>query len=170
MEILIVGVIIVALMIYTSTKIKKNAAAAFAEEKIETDEFSLAKPEGFLNPVENKDYLAFYAYSREYGEEDAAEKVRQGLIKLKVTEGRNLTEIGREIKKSFDQTLSEEKDGVDVILLKGKRTEKEVETVYYHKIAAANEKIYDLEMSVLAEYEENFKQRAEKLLESFRVK
>ena len=170
MEILIVGVIAVALMIYTSTKIKKNAAAAFAEEKIETDEFSLLKPEGFLNPVENKDYLAFYAYSREYGEEDAAEKVRQSLIKLKVTAGRTLTAIGKEIEKSFDQTFSEEKDGADTHLLKGSRTEKEAETVYYHKIVAGNEKIYDLEISILAEYDEKFAERAEKLLESFRVK
>ena len=170
MEILIVGVIVVGLMIYTSTKIKKNAAAAFAEEMIETDEFLLLKPEGFLNPVENKDYLAFYAYSREYGEEDAAEKVRQSLIKLKVTAGRNLSEIAKEIKKNFDQLLSEEKEDADTHLLKGSRTEKEVETLYHHKIVAGNEKIYNLEISILAAYEEKFAEGAEKLLESFRVK
>ena len=75
MEIWIIGGAIVGLMIYASTRIKRNAALAFAEEPIDTDEFSLVKPEGFLNPVENDEYLAFYAYSKEYGEEDKAEKL-----------------------------------------------------------------------------------------------
>ena len=75
MEILIVGAIVVALMVYASTKIKRSAAAAFEEETIETDEYSFVKPEGFLNPVEPEGYLAFYAYSKEYGEEGKAEKL-----------------------------------------------------------------------------------------------
>jgi len=65
------------------------AAQAFEEEPIETESFSLVKPEGFLSPVENEDFLAFYAYSKEFGEEDKAEKLRQSLIKLKVLAGRS---------------------------------------------------------------------------------
>ena len=53
MEILIIGSLIVALMVYASTKIKRSAAQAFEEETIETDEFYLVKPEGFLNPIGN---------------------------------------------------------------------------------------------------------------------
>ncbi len=73
MEILIIGVIVVALMVWASTRIKRSAAEAFEEEAIDTDDFSLVKPEGFLSPVENDEYLAFYAYSKEFGEEDKAE-------------------------------------------------------------------------------------------------
>jgi hypothetical protein len=170
MEILIIGGIIVALMVYASTRIKRSAAEAFAEETIDADEFSLVKPEGFLAPVEPEDFLAFYAYSKEFGEEGGAEKLRQSLIKLKVLAGRGLAEIGRDIKKSFDAVLSEEKPDENTILLKGERSENDVETLFYHKIVATGEKIFDLEISVLADYREKYSERAEKLLESFRVK
>ena len=102
MEILIMGGIIVALMVYASTRIKRSAAAAFEEETIETDDFSLVKPEGFLNPVENEDFLAFYAFSKDFGEEGKAEKSRQSLIKLKSLAGRSLTEIGIDITGEHD--------------------------------------------------------------------
>jgi hypothetical protein len=170
MEILIIGGIIVALMIYTSTRIKRNAAEAFQEEAVETDDFSLTKPEGFLAPVETQDFLAFYAYSKDYGEEGKAEKSRQGLIKLKVLAGRSLAEIAKDIKSKFDETLREEKTDADTIRLTGSRTENEVETLYYHKLIAQGERIFDLEMAVLGEYRELYEERAEKLLESFRVK
>ena len=170
MEIWIIGGAIVGLMIYASTRIKRNAAAAFAEEQIDTDEFSLVKPEGFLNPVVREEFLAFYAYSKDYGEEGKAEKSRQGLIKLKILAGRSLAEIARDIKGKFDETLSEEKTSEDTIWLKGARTEKEVETLYYHKLVARNEKIFDLEMAILGDYRESYEAKAEKLLESFRVK
>jgi len=170
MEILIIGGIIVALMVYASTRIKRSAAAAFAEETIETEEFTLVKPEGFLNPVETQDFLAFYAYSKEFGEEETAEKSRQSLIKLKILAGRSLTQIGKDIKKSFDKLRSEEKLDENAFLLKGARSEKDLETLFYHKIVAKNEKVYDLEMSVLADYREKYDERAEKLLTSFRIK
>src|SRR5215203_437289 len=170
MEILIVGVLIVALMVYASTKIKRSAAEAFEEETIETDEFSLLKPEGFLNPVEREDFLAFYAFSKDFGEEETAEKVRQSLIKLKVLAGRSLTEICRDIKSNFEKVLTEEKPDANTVLLKGERSENDVETILYHKIIAARDKIFDLEMTVLADYAEKYEERAEKLQASFRVK
>ena len=170
MEILIIGAIVVALMVYASTKIKRSAAAAFEPETIETDEFSLVKPEGFLAPVENEDYLAFYAYSKEYGEEGKAEKLRQSLIKLKILAGRSLTEIGTNVKKSFDNTLSEENPDENTLILKGAKSENDVETLFYHKLIAKAERVFDLEMSLLADYREKYEEKAEKLLESFRVK
>lgn len=170
MEIWIIGGVIVGLMIYASTRIKRNAAAAFAEEQIDTDEFALVKPEGFLNPVVREEFLAFYAYSKDYGEEGKAEKSRQGLIKLKILAGRGLAEISKEIKSKFDKILSEEKTSADTIWLKGERTEKDIETLYYHKLVARDERVFDLEMAVLGEYRESFEAKAEKLLESFRVK
>lgn len=170
MEILIIGGAIVALMIYASTKIKRRAAEAFEEETIDTEDYTLVKPENFLAPVEPEGYLAFYAYSKEFGEEDKAEKLRQSLIKLKVLAGRSLTEIARDVKKSFDAAPAEEKPDANTIVLRGAKTEKEVETLYYHKIVAAGERIFDLEMTVLTDYREKYEEKAEKLLASFRVK
>ena len=170
MEILIIGGIIVALMVWASTKIKRTAAAAFEEEAVETEEYALVKPEGFLAPVEPEDFLAFYAYSKEFGEEGGAEKLRQSLIKLKILAGRTLAENVKDIKKPFDAVLAEEKLDENTFLLTGERSENETEQIFYHKLIAANEKVYDLEMSVLADYREKYSERAEKLLESFRVK
>lgn len=67
MEILIPGLILVALMVWASTKIKRDAAAAFEPETIETDEFIIRKPDGFLHVVNDDSGLAFRAYSRDYG-------------------------------------------------------------------------------------------------------
>lgn len=170
MEILIIGGIIVALMIYSSTRIKRSAAAAFEEEAIETAEYALVKPAGFLSPVEPPDFLAFYAYSKEYGEQEAAEKVRQSQIKLKILAGRSLADIVKEEKKSFDKVITEEKAGDNALTLIGERAEKQVETIFYHKFAIAGEQIYDLEMSFLADYREKYQEKAEKLLASFHVK
>ena len=170
MEILIVGAIVVALMVYASTKIKRSAAAAFEEETIETDEYSLVKPEGFLNPVEPQDYLAFYAYSKEYGEADKAEKLRQSLIKLKILAGRSLAEIKKDVKGAFDEALSEENPDENTVLLTGEKSENDIGQLFYHKIIAKDERIFDLEMSVLTDYQEKYEAKAEKLLETFRVK
>src|SRR5215218_5042830 len=77
MEILILGVILVALMAYVSTRIKKSAARAFEREVIETGDFRLVKPEGFLSPVSENSEYAFEAYSKDFGEDDAAAEHRQ---------------------------------------------------------------------------------------------
>ena len=71
MEILIVGIAVVILMAYVSTRIKKSAASAFGRENIDTPEFSLVKPEGFLNPVDYTEKTPFEAYTREVGERAA---------------------------------------------------------------------------------------------------
>jgi hypothetical protein len=66
MELLIPGLILVALMIWASTKIKRSAADAFKEEHIDGDGFAIDKPEGFLVRASDGDFL-FDAYSKEFG-------------------------------------------------------------------------------------------------------
>jgi len=67
MELLIPGLILVALMVWASTRIKRSAARAFEAEHVEGDGFSLDKPEGFLQKLDDKSKYAFEAYSKEYG-------------------------------------------------------------------------------------------------------
>src|SRR5262245_36415410 len=71
MELLITGMIRVALMVYASARIKKSAAMAYDEELIDTDEFSITKPEGFIIPTNGDGRFAFAAYSKEFGTDDA---------------------------------------------------------------------------------------------------
>ena len=58
MEILIIGGVVVLIMVFISTQIKKRAALAFEPETIDTEEFRLLKPNGFLYPLrEDSVYL-----------------------------------------------------------------------------------------------------------------
>jgi hypothetical protein len=75
MEILILGLILVAVMVWASTKIKRKAAEAFEAERIEADGFSLDKPDGFLQRINDDGEYLFDAFSKEFGT-DAAGNVR----------------------------------------------------------------------------------------------
>ena len=81
--ILIPGLILVALMVYASTRIKKSAAAAFNAETVESDDFIIQKPQGFLNKLNRDEQFAFEAYSKEFGVGEAAD-FRQGSINLTI--------------------------------------------------------------------------------------
>ena len=67
MELLIPGLILVALMVWASTKIKRSAAKAFDAEHIEGEGFALDKPEGFLNRHYDNSEFLFDAYSKDFG-------------------------------------------------------------------------------------------------------
>lgn len=72
MELVIPGLILVALMVWASTKIKRSAAKAFDAEHVEGDGFAIDKPDGFLNKhYENSEFL-FDAYSKDFGTGDTA--------------------------------------------------------------------------------------------------
>src|SRR5713226_4104201 len=103
MELLIPGLILVALMVYASTRIKKTAAVAFEPETIETDDFIIQKPDGFLNKINRDVQFEFEAYSKEFGG-PGAEDFRQGTAHLRVYDGistdqvvANLSNAGVEI-------------------------------------------------------------------------
>ena len=102
MEILILGILIVALMVFVSTKIKKNAAQAFEREIIETEEFSLIKPEGLLHPLRDNSEFAFEAYSKEFGDEDLRNFWRAN-AELLVHDGKSLKTVCAEIKNFADE-------------------------------------------------------------------
>ena len=169
MEILIVGVFVVALMVYVSTRIKKSAAAAYEEETIETDEFSLVKPEGFLSPIRREHEFAFEAYSKDYGEDDA-ETIRQGLMSVTVFTDRKFAQVCKTARQSVEKVLSEENVDNRTFWLTGEKTEKDIDTKIYRKIIANNQKVFDLKITVLAKVETDYSERVEKTLESFRVK
>ena len=67
MEFVIPGLILVAVMVYVSTRIKRSAAAAYDAETVETELFSVTKPEGFLAVASPRSPLLFEAYSKEFG-------------------------------------------------------------------------------------------------------
>src|SRR5688572_20065083 len=80
MELLIPGLILVALMVWASTKIKKTAADAFEAERIQTSDYELDKPAEFLHVLGDPDH-EFFAYSKEMGEGES-NSVRRATIEL----------------------------------------------------------------------------------------
>lgn len=175
MEILIIGGILVALMVYVSTRVKKSAASAYEQETIETAKFSVVKPEGFLNPVGHASAYAFEAFSKDFGEREATEKLYRAQANVRITTGENFAVYCERAKQTFDEILSAEtlgaaQTGRKICLLKGENQENGVKTIEYRKIIAGESNIYDLQAIILSDSYDTYGERIEKLVESFRVK
>src|SRR5215210_7601935 len=106
MELLIPGLIIVALMVYASTRIKRTAAAAFEAETVETVDFTISKPEGFLTVVNGDPRYAFESYSKDYAGE-GAENFKMGRADLTIHRGATLREVAAAIALSDGKTVSD---------------------------------------------------------------
>lgn len=148
MEILIVGVIVVAIMAYVSTKIKRAASEAYEQENVETEHFRLIKPEHFIIPVKDESEFAFEAYSKDYGE-DLAENFRQSWA------------------------IVREKNGIeDEGVVEFERVEDNVTIKTFTKTLVSKDldKSFELEISLLPDYEEKYAEGIKLMLESFHLK
>ncbi|MBA2735580.1 MAG: hypothetical protein H0U50_02210 [Pyrinomonadaceae bacterium] len=174
MEILIIGGILVALMAYVSTKIKKSAASAYQRETIETDEFSIIKPENFINPTGENSGFAFTAHSKDFGTGEA-EEFRQAQTNLRVYSNAGFDEVCRNARQSAGKIISNEtteSGNEKICFLNGEKTENEIETEVFYKIVESGKqnKIYELKISVLSEFRENYSAAVNELLQSFTIK
>lgn len=162
----------VGLMVYVSTRIKRSAAAAYEPEDIETDEFSIRKPEGFLHPLNNDNGLPFEAYTKEFGE-DEARKIRHAWAELEVHEGGDPAGILEEIKRSAENVLTEETIKMGdrkAHLIDTERLENGVPVTTLYKITAGGSKVYEMRISVLDEQKDDYLRKIEEMRDSFRLK
>lgn len=172
MEILIPGLILVALMAYASTKIKKNAARAFEQETVETDEFSIIKPEGFISPIGDGQNPAFLAYSKDFGS-NGAENIRQASATINTFDNADLNEICQKARQSVTKIASErtgESGNGGSCIIEAESYENGIPTDVYYKIAAGSNKVYELRAALLSEHKDNFSRRIEGMIDSFVVK
>ena len=170
--ILIPGLILVALMIWASTRIKRSAAQAFEREVIETPEFSFVKPEGFLAPVDPAEGTVFSAYSKDYGRDDA-ERLRQATVELRRFEDANLEELCERAKGDSSDVI-EEQNGVigqakcaNIVVA---RSVDGVPVETHLKLIAAPNAIYQLSVTALPEYKEELSRKIDEVLGSFSLK
>lgn len=169
--IVIFGLILVALMVYTSTRIKRSAAAAFEPETIETDDFVIQKPDGFLNVIGGDPQYAFEAYSKGFGGQD--EDIRLSTAKLTVRPGVSVKEAVSELRDGGDEFVSDIGEVIGerhYCVVESKRIEKETEFRVFHKIAEKDGNVYDLEITAFAEATDDFFHKAEAMLASFELK
>lgn len=166
----------IALLLFVSSKIRKAASAAYEPEQIERENFRIYKPEGYLNPVEWTEKKPFEAYTRELGERSAG-RLRKSLAKLTVSDGLVFDNLRKEIKKNAEQFVSvrfdeEAPEGERICLIETKKEADEITTVFLNKIVESRrqKKTYDLEISILEEYRDEYEERIDRMLDSFALK
>ena len=175
MEIFIVGVIVVALMVYVSTRIKKSAAQAYEPETIDAEDFTIYKPAGFINPVNDGSRLVFEAYTKDFGT-DEAKDFRQARARLRRISDLSFDAVCKNAKQSAGKVLSknfsENAAQQRIFLIEAEGIENDVPISSAWKIVESRErrKIYELQISVLEEYKKNYADEIAEMIESFAVK
>jgi hypothetical protein len=170
MEILIAGIILVALMVWASTRIKRSAAAAFGAETIETPQFTIQKPDGWLSVIEPRDSHLFEAYTKDFGAAPN-ENVRLGNACVDVAEG-TIDEIaGREMSDGdVTDDIREVVADRHYRIVEMARTEDDLDRVEWLKFADAEGKVYTFRVKVLAETTAEFRRDIESMVDSFEIK
>ncbi len=176
MEILIIGGILVALMVVVSTKIKKSASLAFEPETIETENFRLIKPAGFIHPLREDSDYAFEAYSKEFGEKDER-NIWRAQVYITASEGLNFNSACKEIKKRDGKILSEKvikdtADGEKICLIEKEISKDDTKFFEFRKVVESRKKLktYDLKILVLKSFRSDFVGRIDELMSSFQLK
>ena len=169
MEILIPGLVLVGIMVWASTRIKRSASRAFEREEIETPEFSLTKPEGMLSLVDPPDGLLFSAYSKEYGKEPA-ELIRRAAAELRRFPGAHFDEVVERAKIDSTRVISEQTgiiDGRKCANIVVERLAQGVSVEGQYKIVAGPDGIFQLSVTVLPEHKDEFQRGIDEMLSSF---
>lgn len=169
---IIVIAIFIAVLLTISSRIRKAASRAFEREAIETDEFFLIKPDGLINPINDKSKFAFEAYSKDFGKGDA-EDIKQAQIFVSVFPDADFAGICDETKKAAGEILSEElAENEKICLIKSEETLENATAYNFYKIIGDDRrrKVYVLKISVLKEFLEEYQDRIDETLESFRLK
>ena len=168
MEILIPGLILVALMIYASTKIKKSAAQAFEPELIETDAFILKKPAGFLTVIGGDPKLAFESYSKEFGTGEASE-FRKATANVTVN-SLGATSSKPPLEDDIISDRSEKIGGQTYRVAEAKRSVKNTDFRVFRKSGVKDGRVVRLEIIALSETTEDLVRDIESMLLSFELK
>lgn len=172
MELLIPGLILVALMVYASTRIKKTAAAAFEPETIEDKNFIIEKPQGFLHVIGGDPKYAFEAYSKEYGTNNA-ENLRAATARLRIDANRSIDHVladrlAKDARIIGDTTQVIE--GIKYREIEAEWTEKDIEFTGFRKLAEQRGSVYDLDVRMLCETTAELDAGIETIVDSFRVR
>ncbi len=175
-EIFIIGGAIVALMVYVSTRIKRSAAQAFEAEIIETEEFRIVKPEGFMHPLRENSEFAFEAYSKDYGDGELR-NYWQSNAELLIHSNKKFKDVCADAKKDDDEILSEKilKDAPAdqrICLIEGEQIGDEAKKRIFRKIveSLSQKKVYELRIYVLSNHLSDQSAKTEEMLEGFTVK
>jgi hypothetical protein len=171
MELLIPGLILVALMVWTSTRIKRNAAAAFEAETIETDDYILEKPDGFLHVLNDETDRDLLAYSKDYGPGDLKGD-RKAIIEIRILPAATVDSRNEQLKtdnlivNSIDSFL----DGGERAVTFETETPGDPTTVSYYKLVTRGQRVFELRFTVLRDFADEFSEQRESVFRGFMAK
>lgn len=171
MELLIPGLILVSLMIYASTRIKKSAAQAFEAETIDTDEFFFEKPEGFLTVLNGKPDLAYEGYSKEFGG-DGAEDIKQARVQVRKIKDSSFKELVVNLSNSA-RVISKTSEVIDqrkYLLVEAERVEKGAGLIELYKLAETGRDMIEFKVTALEQTNEEVARKIQSMATSFFVK
>lgn len=171
MEILIVGIMLVALMVYASTRIKRVAAEAFDAERVETDKFLVDKPEGFLNVLNRNPSLAFDAYSREFGADHAA-SFRAARAEVRLLAGQKMNDAVAQLSRSSKvlSDVTEVIDGRKYRVIEAESVEKGVGFREIYKLSENGNGVFEMKLKMVEGSDAEIVKKAELMLASFEIK
>lgn len=172
MELLIPGLILVALMVYASTKIKRTTARAFEAETVETDEFVVNKPDGFLHVLNGDPQYAFEAYSKEFGG-PGAENVRRANVTVTVVAGSTVKEQAARRLNTGNQVIEDISEVIGDTKYRLIETRSAVNDVEYRnlfKIAERGGKVYVFTIVAIADTTDEAMRDIEAMLSGFELK
>lgn len=170
-DVLIIGLIIVGLMVWASTRIKRISKEAFEFERIETDDIIIEKPDGFLNVIAPKAPLLLDGYSREFGVENAS-NIRLGQYSLVFRDGVDAAEVYRDIK-SLGKVVSDESSVIDGKKYRDVGIKFDVSGIGYdesYRLVGNASGTFVFKATMLEEAGEEMRDAAQKMLASFQVK
>ena len=172
MELLIPGLILVAFMVWASTRIKKNAAAAFDAESIDTDEFFIRKPDGFLHVLNDDSGLAFRSYSKEFGKVGDKD-VRRATIEIERHAATNIDALKSMIEAQAERVISFE-SYLDAEERAAWMTSTEIidggEFEVHRKLVSRGRDVWEARGKVLTEHRDDVIETIEAALDSVRIK
>jgi hypothetical protein len=171
MELLIPGLILVALMVWTSTRIKRNAAAAFEAETIETDDYILEKPDGFLHVLNDETDRDLLAYSKEYGPGDLKGD-RKAVLEIHIFQGESVDSRVRQLQDNGCSLGPVESflDGGEKASTFEAETPDDINTKIFYKLVTRGSRIFELRFIVLKDFVEDFSEPRESVFRGFLAK
>ena len=171
MELLIPGLLLVALMVYASTRIKRVAAEAFEAETVDAAEFLIDKPEGFLNVVSPAGGLSLQIYSKDYGINEASD-FRAARGEVRVYEKRTLKFAATAIRESTAVTseVPEIIDGRKYIVFEAESVEKGIGFREMYKLAEKDGSVIELKIKAVEDIGDELSKKIDAILASFILK
>jgi hypothetical protein len=170
MEILIVGIILVAVMVWASTRIKRSAAAAFDAETVETSEFTLKKPDGWLSKVDPLEPYLFEAYTRDLGHAPN-ENIRLGTASIEISKG-TIDDIAERMATDAEITddIREIVGEKHYRVIELRRADDEIDRLEWLKFGQTGGSVYTFWVKALADTTVEFRRDIEAMIDSFELK